>query len=103
MPISNSYNTSNLQIYSVDILNNTFRFKSMKEFIIRNIAEYVMSRQRINNVDKYTKLTAIGADAVLKYINASNASLDTILSETLLYVFLEKGLNCSKNNEQNRD
>ena len=92
MPISNSYNTSNLQIYSVDILNNTFRFKSMKEFIIRNIAEYVMSRQRINNVDKYTKLTAIGADAVLKYINASNASLDTILSETLLYVFLEKGL-----------
>lgn len=92
MPISKTYNTSNLQIYTVDICNNKFRFKTMKEFIMRNIAEYVMSRQRINNIDRNTKPTVIGVDAVLKYIRASNASLDTILSETLLYVFLEKGL-----------
>lgn len=96
IPSIESQNHSTIQIYSVDILNSRFRFMPMKKFIIDNITEYVMSRQRIKNMDKMGKLTSIGSQATLKYIKASNISLSTILAETLVYAFLEKELNAPK-------
>jgi len=89
-------NPSTVQIYSVDIMNSKFRFKNTKDFLLDNITNYVSSREKITKMDKLGRSTALGSRALLKYIQAFDASAESLLGETLLYVFLEQELKAPK-------
>ena len=89
-------NPSTIQIYSADIANSKFRFKDVKEFIVDNIGNYVMSREKVNRMEKIGKGRAIGSQALLRYIKAAGVSMESVLAETMLYVFLEQELDAPK-------
>ncbi|MBR5179846.1 MAG: DUF1837 domain-containing protein [Lachnospiraceae bacterium] len=89
-------NHSTVQIYTVDMMNSKLRFKNAKEFLVSNISNYVMSREKAARMDKVGKSAAMGTEALLRYIKAFDASAESILGETLLYVFLEQELDAPK-------
>lgn len=89
-------NPSTAQIYCVDIMNQKFRFKNTKDFLFRNISKYVSSREKANKMDKLGKMDVLGMESLLKYMQACQLSPESILGETLLYVFLEQELRAPK-------
>ena len=92
----NEIRSSTIHIFSVDIANDKFRFMNMNQFIINNIGNYVMSREKISSTNEQNNLMALGTQALRKYIQSCGKSKETILGETLLYVFLEQVLNAPK-------
>ncbi len=96
LTVSNLAAPSTVELYSVDIANMNFNFKNAKDFILDNIGSYVMSRTKITSYEEQRKLIAAGARALSKYSNSFKKSQDSILGETLLYIFLEQVLNAPK-------
>lgn len=89
-------NYSTAQIYAVDMMNSKLRFQKAKEFLSDNLSSYVMSREKASRMDKMGRSATMGTQALLKYIKAFGASAESILGETLLYVFLEQELQAPK-------
>lgn len=87
---------SSVEVFTVDIANQQFKFTNTKQFILEIISNYVMSRSKINSTSKKQELMAIGAKALLDYMHYFTMSENTILGETLLYVFLECVLKAPK-------
>lgn len=88
---------SEIEIYKVsDVTNCQLRFRRMKEYLMDHIGEYVFSRSKASRFEKSGKTSAIGVHAFRQFMSAYNRSKETVLGETLLYVFLEQGLNAPK-------
>lgn len=87
---------STIHIYTVEISNDRFKFTIMKELIFNNISNYVMSREKMKRADQTGSQYRLGQDALKKYQKSCGQSEETILGETLLYVFLEQVLDAPK-------
>lgn len=85
-----------IAIYSADIKNRKINFRNAKQFVVDNLTSYVMSRERINKMDKVGRLSTAGIQSLQKFIGASWRSKETLLGETLLYVFMEQALGAYK-------
>ena len=91
-----TYNTAPISIYSTDIKNRKINFRNAKEFIIDNLTSYVMSREKINKMNKVGRAATAGIQSLKKFIGASGRSKETLLGETMLYVFMEQVLGAPK-------
>ena len=90
-------NPTTASVYSIEPVNCKFRFGELKSFIVSNIGSYVYSRANVLRIKGITKSdTAIGSNAMLKFINTYDSSAKTVLGEILLYVFLEQALDAPK-------
>lgn len=84
-------------VFYLDPSNCKFRFSQLKEFIVNNIGSYVFSRAQVKRlVDRTKNEAAVGAQAMLKFINTYGANAETVLGEILLYVFMEQELDAPK-------
>jgi hypothetical protein len=69
----------------------------LKDFIINNIGSYVFSRaEKKRLVDRTKNEAAVGAQAMLKFMQKYGANAETVLGEILLYTFLEQELDAPK-------
>lgn len=89
-------NPASIAIYSTDIKNRKINFRSAKQFVLDNLTSYVMSREQINRMNKVGRSATAGIQSFQKFIGASGRSKETLLGETLLYVFMEKVLGAPK-------
>lgn len=89
-------NPASVAIYSTDINNRKINFRSAKQFVLDNLTSYVMSREQINRMNKFGRSATAGVQSFQKFIGASGRSKETLLGETLLYVFMEKVLGAPK-------
>lgn len=96
LTISGLANPSNVKIYGVDVNNCKFKFKSLKEYLVDNIGSYVFSRAKANRYTSSGKSASIGAQALIRFMQAYGTCAETILGEMLLYVFMEQELNAPK-------
>lgn len=96
LKLCNEIRPSTIHIYTVEISNDRFRFTNMKELIFDNISNYVMSREKMKRADETGSQYRLGQDALKKYQKSCGKSEETILGETLLYVFLEQVLEAPK-------
>lgn len=88
---------SKANIYRVDLTNCKFRFKELKKFMLRNIANYVFSRTETGVFSESgTPGGAFGTTALIQFMKAYKDSSETVLGELLLYAFLEHELNAPK-------
>lgn len=84
-------------VFYVDPTNCKFRFGDLKDFIINNIGSYVFSRaEKKRLVDRTKNEAAVGAQAMLKFIQKYGSNAKTVLGEIMLYTFLEQELNAPK-------
>lgn len=84
-------------VFYIDPNNCKFRFRDLKDFIINNIGSYIFSRAQTKRILDMTKNpTAIGSQAMLKFIQKYGANAETVLGEILLYVFMEQELDAPK-------
>lgn len=90
-------NPTNAGVYYIDPVNCKFRFRDLEGFIISNIGNYVFSRAKVLRIQGlYKNDASVGAQAMLKFINAYGSGAETVLGEILLYVFLEQVLDAPK-------
>lgn len=90
-------NASKTCVFYLDPTNLKFRFADLKDFIINNIGSYVFSRAgKKHLVDRTKNETAVGAQAMLKFIQKYGANAETVLGEIMLYIFLEQELDAPK-------
>ena len=79
-----------------DIANCKFNFRSLKQYLLENISNYVSSRATVNTYAELDNLPAVGTQATIKLYNYFGENAGSVLSEMLLYVFLEQELNAPK-------
>lgn len=97
MVISGMSNSSKACVFYIDSNNCKFRFRDLKDFIINNIGSYVFSRAQIKRITDMTKNNAaVGARAMLKFMQKYGADAGTVLGEILLFVFMEQELDAPK-------
>lgn len=90
-------NPTNASVFYIDPVNCKFRFGDMKSFIVSNIGSYVYSRAKVLQIKGITKSdSAVGSNAMLKFMNAYGSNAETVLGEILLYAFLEQALDAPK-------
>ncbi len=94
--LSGLSNPSTVQIYGTDIANCKFNFRSLKQYLLENISNYVSSRATVNTYAELDNLPAVGTQATIKLYNYFGENAGSVLSEMLLYVFLEQELNAPK-------
>ena len=95
--ISGMSNPSKACVLYIDPNNCKFRFHNLKDFIINNIGSYVFSRAQIKRITDMTKNnTAVGSRAMLKFVQKYGADAGTVLSEILLFIFMEQELDAPK-------
>lgn len=84
-------------VFYIDPNNCKFRFRDLKDFIINNIGSYVFSRAQTKRIyDMSKNQTAIGSQAMLKFMQKYGTNAETVLGEILLYVFMEQELDAPK-------
>lgn len=93
---SGTTNPASIAIYSTDITNRKINFRNAKQFVLDNLTSYVMSREQINRMNKVGCAATVGIQSLQKFIGASGRSKETLLGETLLYVFMEQVLGAPK-------
>ena len=93
---SGTTNPASIAIYSTDITNRKINFRNAKQFVLDNLTSYVMSREQINRMNKVGRAATAGIQSLQKFIGASGRSKETLLGETLLYVFMEQVLGAPK-------
>lgn len=97
MTISSMSNPSKVCVFYIDPNNCKFRFRDLKDFIINNIGSYVFSRAQIKRITEMTKNNAaVGARAMLKFMQKYGANAETVLGEVLLFIFMEQELDAPK-------
>lgn len=97
MTISALSNNSKASVFYLDPSNCQFRFMGLKDFIINNIGSYVFSRAQIKRIyDRTKNQTAIGSQAMLKFITTYGVNSESVLGEILLYIFMEQELDAPK-------
>ena len=95
--ISGMANPTNASVYYIDPVNCKFRFRDLESFITSNIGSYVFSRAKVLRIQGlYKNDAAVGAQAMIKFMNAYGGSAESVLGEILLYVFLEQVLDAPK-------
>ena len=95
--IAGMSNPARACVFYIDSSNCQFRFRDLKDFIINNIDSYVFSRAQTKRIYDMTKnQTAIGSRAMLKFVQEYGSNAETVLSEILLYVFMEQELDAPK-------
>lgn len=95
--ISGISNSSRACVFYIDPNNCRFRFRDLKDFIINNIGSYVFSRAQIQRITDMAKNdAAVGARAMLKFMQKYGADAETVLGEILLFIFMEQELNAPK-------
>ena len=84
-------------VFYIDPNNCKLRFRDLKDFIINNIGSYVFSRAQTKRIyDMSKNQTAIGSQAMLKFMQKYGTNAETVLGEILLYVFMEQELDAPK-------
>lgn len=84
-------------VFYLDPTNCKFRFRNLKDFIINNIGNYVFSRaEKKRLIDRTKNEGAVGAQAMLKFIQKYGTNAETVLGEIMLYTFLEQKLDAPK-------
>ena len=95
--IAGMSNPTRACVFYLDPTNCKFRFSNLKEFIINNIGSYVFSRaEKKRLVDRTKNDAAVGAQAMLKFIQKYGSNAETVLGEIMLYTFLEQELDAPK-------
>lgn len=95
--IAGMSNPTRACVFYIDPTNCKFRFRDMKEFIVNNIGNYVFSRaEKKRLIDRTKNEAAVGAQAMLKFIQKYGANAETVLGEIMLYTFLEQELDAPK-------
>lgn len=95
--ITGMSNPSKASVFYIDPNNCKFQFRDLKNFIINNIGSYVYSRANKNRILDITKNpSAVGSQAMLKFVQKYGSDAETVLGEILLYVFLEQALDAPK-------
>jgi hypothetical protein len=95
--IAGMSNPTRACVFYVDPMNCKFRFRDLKDFIINNIGSYVFSRaEKKMLIDRTKNEAAVGAQAMLKFIQKYGSNAETVLGEILLYTFLEQELDAPK-------
>lgn len=87
---------ASIAIYSTNINNRKLNFRNAKQFVLDNLTSYIMSREQINRMNKVGRVATAGIQSLQKFIGASGRSKETLLGETLLYVFMEQVLRAPK-------
>lgn len=90
-------NPTTASVYYIEPTNCKFKFRDLEEFIVDNIGGYVFSRAKVRRIlDRTKKRSAVGSQAMLKFIKTYGAEAGNVLGEILLYVFLEQVLDAPK-------
>ena len=95
----NLKNDNCLRLFHLDVINNSFSYSGLHQFLQRNIGQYVFSRASIEQFEEDGDGHAIGLKAVELLRTANNANdkgAGGELGEILLYLFLEQKLNAPK-------
>lgn len=95
----NLKNDNCLRLFHLDIINNSFSYSGLHQFLQKNIGRYVFSRASIEQFIEDGEAEAIGLKAIELLRTASNADdkgAGGELGEILLYLFWEQKLNAPK-------
>lgn len=88
-----------LRLFQLNVVDNAFSFDALKKFLLRNIGQYIYSRERIKKFDADDETTLIGLKAVELLRDRCNGDLTWLgdeLGDLMLYVFLEQILDAPK-------
>lgn len=95
--IAGMSNPARACVFYLEPTNCKFRFNHLKDFIINNIGSYVFSRaEKKRLIDRTKNDAAVGAQAMLKFIQKYGNNAETVLGEIMLYTFLEQELDAPK-------
>lgn len=95
--ITGMSNPARASVFYLDPMNCRFRFRELKSFIVSNIGNYVFSRAEKNRIIEFQgSEQAVGAQAIIKFMQKYGSEAETVLGEILLYIFLEQELDAPK-------
>ena len=95
--ITGMSNPARASVFYLDPMNCRFRFRELKSFITSNIGNYVFSRAEKNRIIEFQgSEQAVGAQAIIKFMQKYGSEAETVLGEILLYIFLEQELDAPK-------
>lgn len=92
-------NPYQLRLFQLSVVDNAFSFDALKKFLLKNIGQYIYSRERIKKFMNDDEITLIGLKAVELLHDRCNGDLTWLgdeLGDLMLYVFLEQILDAPK-------
>lgn len=92
-------NPYQLRLFHLSVVDNEFSFDALKKFLLKNIGQYIYSRERIKKFMSDDEITLIGLKAVELLRDHCNGDLTWLgdeLGDLILYVFLEQVLGAPK-------
>lgn len=92
-------NPCQLRLFQLSVVDNSFTFDALKKFLLKNIGQYIYSRERIQKFMNDDEITLIGLKAVELLRNRCSGDLTWLsdeLGDLMLYVFLEQILEAPK-------
>jgi len=92
-------NPYQLRMFQLKVVDNAFSYDALKKFLLKNIGQYVYSRERIKKYIDDEEIMLIGLKAVelLKERNKGDCNwLGEELGDLMLYAFLEGILKAPK-------
>jgi hypothetical protein len=92
-------NPHQLRLFQLGVVDNAFTFDALKKFLLKNIGNYIYSRERIKKFMNEDEITLIGLKAVELLRDRCNGDLAWLgdeLGDLMLYVFLEQILDAPK-------
>jgi hypothetical protein len=92
-------NPYHLRLFQLSVVDNAFTFDSLKKYLLKNIGQYIYSRERIQKFMDEDEITLVGLKAVELLRDRCNGDLSWLgdeLGDLMLYVFLEKFLDAPK-------
>lgn len=92
-------NPYQLRLFQLRVVDNAFSFDALKKFLLKNIGQYIYSRERIKKFMNDDEITLIGLKAVELLHDRCNGDLTWLgdeLGDLMLYVFLEQVLDAPK-------
>ena len=92
-------NPYQLRMFQLSVVDNAFSFVALEKFLLKNIGQYIYSRERIKKYIDDEEIMLIGLKAVELIKNRSNGDCNWLgeeLGDLMLYVFLEGILKAPK-------
>ncbi|QRN85822.1 DUF1837 domain-containing protein [Clostridia bacterium] len=92
-------NPYQLRLFQLSVVDNAFSFDALKKFLLKNIGQYIYSRERIKKYIDDEEIMLIGLKAVELMKERSNGDCSWLgdeLGDLMLYVFLEGILKAPK-------
>lgn len=92
-------NPYQLRLFQLSVVDNAFSFDALKKFLLKNIGQYIYSRERIQKYIDDEEIMLIGLKAVELLKDRSKGDYSWLgdeLGDLMLYIFLEGVLNAPK-------